>query len=152
MRIVLDTNVLVSAFVSKRGPSANILDTISTLEEITLVLSEEILEEFGDVMAREEVRERFGYTTAEIKGFTGAIRSVAEIVNMKSNFKVVEDPKDDIVLNAAYDGKAAYIVSGDRHLQDVKKFRGIRIVSPREFMTTITRRFGELIVSRKDIE
>lgn len=153
MRVTLDTNILVSAFISKQGLSANILDIVITFEEMTLILSDEILEEFEDVMAREEVTERFDYSEADIRRFSAAIRSVAKIVKMKSNFKMVEeDPKDDIVLNTAYDGKASYIVSRDSHLQNVKKFRDIRIVSPKEFMRIITRRFGELIVSRRDIE
>lgn len=153
MRVVLDTNVLVSAFISKRGHSANILDIVTTFEEMTLVLSDEILEEFEDVMAREEVRERFDYSAAEINEFASAIRSVAEIVKVKSNFRLMEeDPKDDMVLNTAYDGRATYIVSGDGHLQNLKKFRSIRVVSPRRFMRIITRRFGELILSRREIE
>ncbi len=153
MRVVLDTNVLVSAFISKRGYPANILDLITTFEEMTLVLSDGILKEFSDVIAREEVRERFGYTASEIKGFVSAIRAVAEIVNVRSTFKVVEeDPKDDVVLNTAYDGKAAYVVSGDGHLQSVKKFRGTKVVNPKEFMGVITRRFGELMVPRRDVD
>lgn len=153
MRVTLDTNVLVSAFISKRGHAANILDVVSTFEGITLVLSDEILEEFGDVMRRDEVRERFGYSDGDIREFTRAIRRVAKIVRIKSVFKVVkEDPKDDMVLNTAHDGKAAYIVSGDKHLQDVKRFRGMRIVSPTQFMRIVTRRFGELIVASKGVE
>ena len=150
MRVTLDTNVLVSAFISKYGHSASILDIVTTFDAITLVLSEEILEEFGDVMGREEVRERFDYGRTDVKEFTGAIRGVAKIISVKSSFKVVEeDPKDDMVLNTAYDGNAAYIVSGDRHLQNVRRFRGIMIVSPRQFMGIITKGFGELIVSRE---
>ncbi|MDV3278447.1 MAG: putative toxin-antitoxin system toxin component, PIN family [Nitrososphaerales archaeon] len=153
MRVVPDTNVLVSAFISKHGISANILDMAATFEEITLVLSDEILEEFGDVMARGEVRERFDYTAGEIKDFKRAIRSVADVISVESNFRAIEeDPEDDVVLNTAYDGKAAYVVSGDRHLQDLKKFKGIRIVSPRRFMRIITRKFGELIVRWNDLE
>ncbi len=152
MRVTLDTNVLVSAFVSKYGHSATILDLVTTFDEISLVLSDGILEEFEEVMGREEVRERFDYSKTDVREFATAIRGVAKIVKVKSSFKVVEeDPKDDMVLNTAYDGMAHYIVSGDRHLQNAKKFRGVRIVSPREFMRIITRGFGELIVSRREI-
>ena len=62
MRIVLDTNVLVSAFISKDGNPAALLDVALTLPEIEVVLSEEILEEFGDVLSRRKVRERFHYS------------------------------------------------------------------------------------------
>lgn len=56
MKIVLDTNVLVSAFVSKLGYSAKIIDLISTFEEIRLISSEPILTEFKDVLSRDEVK------------------------------------------------------------------------------------------------
>ncbi|MCS4540015.1 MAG: hypothetical protein HYU03_04925 [Thaumarchaeota archaeon] len=58
------------------------------------------------------------------------------LVRVKSDFKVVaDDPKDNIIINTAYDGGADYIVSGDRHLEAVKRFRGIRIVSPKSMLT-----------------
>ena len=147
MKIVLDTNVLVSAIISKLGQSARILHLISMVEEIELILSEPILEEFKDVLSRDEVKTRFDYSTSDIESFAKAINAISTIVEIKSNFKVIkEDPKDDIVLNMAYDGKAEYIVSGDHHLQNLKKFKGIKIVSPKQIMKIITKRFGEFII------
>jgi putative PIN family toxin of toxin-antitoxin system len=135
MRVTLDTNVLVSAFISKNGQLVKILDTILTFPEIKLILSDSILEEFREVISRQEVRERFDYSVNEIESFVQAIRDVSAIVEIKSNFSVVkEDPKDDIILNTAYGGKVDYIVSGDFHLQKLKKFKGIKIVSPRQMM------------------
>ena len=53
-----------------------------------------------------------------------------EVVDTKSEFKAVpDDPDDDMVINAAYDGRADYIVSGDRHLLKMKEFQGIPIVT-----------------------
>lgn len=151
MRVTLDTNVLVSAFISKRGYSADILDLITIFEEIYLVLSDEILEEFREVMNREEVRVRFAYTQADITKFEEAIRAVAEVATIRSNYRVVdEDPDDDMVINTALDGHADYIVSGNRHLKKLRRFRGIRIVSPKAFMTIIAKRFADLILSRSD--
>lgn len=147
MRIVSDTNVLVSAFISKLGHSAKILDLASMFEEIQLVLSESILDEFEDVLSRDEVKERFGYSNQEIELFARSVREISTIVEARSGFKIVkEDPKDDVVLNTAYDGKADYIVSGDRHLRNLNKFKGIKIVSPKQMMKIITRRFGEFMI------
>ena len=102
------------AFISKRGHSADILDLVATFEEISLVLSDEILKEFIEVMAREEVRTRFGYNKLDISELDEAIRGIAEIVKVESDFRAVEeDPEDDIVVNTAYDGKVDYIVSVD---------------------------------------
>jgi putative PIN family toxin of toxin-antitoxin system len=153
MRVTLDTNVLVSAFIAKQGHSADLLDLISTFEEITLVLSEEVLEEFTDVMSREEVQTRFGYSRKEISKFEIAIRDVSDVVAVKSNFRAVkEDPDDDAVVNTALDGRADYIVSGDRHLRKLRKFRGVQIVTPRAFMVLVTKRFGDLILTEGDLE
>ena len=153
MRVTLDTNVLVSAFISKLGNPADILELALVLDEITLVLSEEILEEFREVMTREEVRSRFGYSTLEISAFQEAIKGVAEIVTVGSDFKAVkEDPKDDKVVNTAFDGKAEYIVSGDKHLLKLGKFKGIRIVSPATFRGIVAKKFEGLVVSRGRLE
>jgi uncharacterized protein len=148
MRVTLDTNVLVSAFISKRGHSADVLDLIVTFDEITLILSNAILEEFMDVMGRKEVAARFDYSKTDITRFEASIRDVAEIVAVRSSLKAVrEDPDDDIVVNTAIDGRADYIVSGDRHLRELKRFQEVRIVSPRAFLTILTKRFGDLILS-----
>lgn len=152
MRVTLDTNVLVSAFISKRGQPADILDLVTTFEEITLVLSDEILKEFVEVMNREEVRTRFGYNRIDISEFEGAIRGIAEIVKVESVFRAVEEvPEDDIVVNTAYDGKVDYIVSGDRHLVKLSRFKGVQVVSPRVFLAIVTKRFGDLILSKSDV-
>lgn len=153
MRITLDTNVLVSAFISKEGQPAAILDIFLTFPEIELVLSEPILAEFKDVLSRPEVRKRFRYSGREIDQFGDAIRRVSTIVTPKSNFKVVaDDPKDDIIINSAHDGMADFLVSGDRHLLNVGSFKGIRIVNPRSMLDIIRRRFGEFIIPRRELE
>jgi hypothetical protein len=74
-------------------------------------------------------------------------------VNIKSNFKVVvDDPKDDVVLNTAYDGKASYVVSGDHHLQELRRFKGIKIVSPNQMMRIVMRKFDEFIIPKEKLE
>ncbi len=148
MRVTLDTNVLVSAFISKQGNPARILDIVTTLDEISLLLSKEILDEFRDVLSRTDVSERFQYSKQDIEEYIAAIRGVATIIKVESNFKVVkDDPNDDIILETAVDGKADFLVSGDRHLREIKSFRNVRIVSPRQFLAIIARNFGELISS-----
>jgi len=153
MRIALDTNVLVSAFISRRGQPARLLDILLTFPRIQLVSSEPILEELRDVLSREEVKERFHYSTRDIESFVRAVRNVLLRVNIKSNFKVVvDDPKDDVVLNTAYDGKASYVVSGDHHLQELRRFKGIKIVSPNQMMRIVIRKFGEFIIPKEKLE
>src|SRR3990172_9181988 len=112
MKITLDTNILVSAFISKHGQPVAILELILTFPEIELILSEQILAEFKDVMSRQEVKERFEYTSKDIDQFVDALRDASTIIKPSSNFKVVkDDPNNDVIINTAYDGNADYIVS-----------------------------------------
>lgn len=146
MKIVLDTNVLVSAFISKHGKPAVLLDLILTFSEVQLITSKPILEELESVLRRKEVRERFGYSMSDIESFIRAVQKVSLEVKIKSDFKVVaEDPKDNLVLNTAYDGKADYVVSGDKHLKGLKKFKGIKIVNPAQMIEIILKEFEKFI-------
>jgi len=146
MKLTLDTNVLVSAFISKKGQPAALMDAALILPEIELVLSEPILDEFADVLARPEVTKRFSYSLEAVQETVAQIRKNSNVVELVSTFKIVkDDPKDDIVINTAWDGKADYIVTGDHHLKELKKFRNIRIVTTSSMLNTIGRRFGEYI-------
>ncbi len=147
MRITLDTNVLVSAFIAKHGHPANLLELVLTLEDIELVLSVPILKELQDVLSRREVRTRFSYSERDVKKIIKTLFNSAKIASIKSRFRIVEeDPKDDLVINTAYEGKSDYIVSGDQHLLKLGRFRHIRIVKPRQMLEIISRKFPELIV------
>jgi len=153
MKITLDTNVLVSAFISKQGQPAAILGIILTFSEIELVSSDPILSEFREVFSRREVRERFEYSKKNIDQFVSVIRGASTIVQIKSNFIVVkEDPKDDAIINTAYDGKVDYIVTGDIHLLSLRRFKGIRIVKPRSILNIIIQRFGEFIIPKEELK
>jgi len=143
MIIALDTNVLVSAFISKAGPSARLIDIILTLEDVELVLSDEIIEEFVEVMSRDELLVRFDYSLAHVEELARLLKKSARMVKPKSRFRAVRaDPADNIVLNTAYDGNCDFIVSGDHHLLDLKKFKGIRVVSPKQMLDLLSKIIG----------
>ncbi len=153
MRLTLDTNVLLSAFVSRQGYPAKLVDIILTFPEIKLTLSEPILLEFRDVMLRDEVRERFRYSARETESFVKDIRTVASMIEVKSQLKLVkEDPNDDVVINTALDAKSDYTVSGDSHLLKIKTFRDIKIVSPKQMLKIIVEQFEELIINYEENE
>ncbi len=146
MRITLDTNVLVSAFIAKHGHSADLLELSLTVESLELVLSDGILEEFENVLMRDGVRRRFAYTRQDIKKTVATLRNLSKLVSPKSKFHVVrDDPKDNVILNCAHDGDADYIVSGDSHLLELGRFRDIKIANPKQMMDIISREFPELV-------
>lgn len=146
MRITPDTNVLVSAFISRAGQPAAVIEIAVTFPEVELVLSEPILEEFMNVLSRPEVKHRFNYSETDIANFAQVVRNSSRMVRMVSNFKVIpSDPDDNVIVNTAYDGRADYIVSGDRHLQSLKRFRSIQILGPKAMLLVFRRRFGEIL-------
>jgi putative PIN family toxin of toxin-antitoxin system len=125
MRLVLDTNVLVSALIAKEKPSKFVEKVLEKRTE--LVMSKPILDEFVKVVARPKFLEYVDET--EVKDFLQLVLGVSAFVDVRSKFNVTSDKSDNSILATAYDGKADYIVSGDRHLLQLKRFKGIRIIT-----------------------
>jgi len=131
MKVVLDTNVLVSALI-KAGKPGELLFKIAE-GKVQLILSRCILEEFIEVA--DDPRIGRYVDQEDIIAFLRVVGSVAKIVRVRSKFKVVkEDPDDDIILRTACDGRADYVVSGDSYLLSLGEFRGIRIVTVDEML------------------
>jgi uncharacterized protein len=133
MKVVLDTNVLVSALI-KAGKPRDLFNKL--VKQKQLILSRAILEEFLDVIEDSKVAK---YTNEQdVAIFLNTLGKAAKIVQIKSRFKAVkEDPDDDIIVRTAYDGKADYIVSGDRHLLALKEFKGISILTIEEMLRVL---------------
>jgi uncharacterized protein len=107
LRIVLDTNVLVSALITE-GKSRQLLEGLFVSGE-TLLISEPILDEFLRVTAEERFRRYI--QDDDVTRFLKVLLYQASFVRIKSRFKVLESP-DDEVLRTAKDGRADVIVSG----------------------------------------
>ncbi|MBT0160121.1 putative toxin-antitoxin system toxin component, PIN family [Candidatus Bathyarchaeota archaeon A05DMB-2] len=127
---MFDTNVLISAIISDGRPRELLMKGIS--KEFAIVTSDLLLRELGTVLRRP----KFKTDEDEIHRIILALMQVAEVVEVVSKFNLVkEDPKDDVVVETAYDGKANFIVSGDRHLLALNSFRGIKIVRVKQMFT-----------------
>jgi putative PIN family toxin of toxin-antitoxin system len=134
MKVVLDTNVLVSALI-KAGKPRELMLKIAE-EKIQLVLSRSILEEFLEVVDDKRVRRYV--EEDDIIAFLRVVGSIAKMVRVRSRFKVVkEDPDDDIILRTAHDSRADYIVSGDKHLLSLGEFRGTKIVTVNDMLMIV---------------
>ncbi len=133
LKVVPDTNVLVSAFIAE-GNEYKVLK-LARLGKIQLILSPEILEEFNDVISRE----RFGFSKEQISDFnTQILTTTSNFVQIKEKLDVVkDDPDDNKIVETAVSGKVDYIISGDNHLLKLKKFRKIKIVSAGEFLKSV---------------
>jgi len=122
-RVVIDTNVLVSATVG-HGKPRRLLRQV--LRGHSAVASREMLAELADVLGRD----KFSLTPGQIARFLTVYARRCEVVNLDRRVIAVDaDPDDNIVLGTAVDGRAALIVTGDKHLLALEEFEGIRIVT-----------------------
>jgi uncharacterized protein len=126
MRLVLDTNVLIAAFIA-RGTCNELLEHCVAHHEI--VTSLPLLAEFEEVLLR-----KFSFPRSETAQALRLLKSRAELVVPTSlPSEVCRDPKDDVVLGTAVGGSCQAIISGDKDLTSLVLYEDIRIVSPSEF-------------------
>ena len=134
LRIVPDTNILVSALILNRGNPRDIFNKFVN-GEIIFILSEELLAEFLDVLSRPKFNNIFEQEKID---FINLIKEFSEIIIPLEKLDIIkEDSEDNKILEVAIAGKAHYIISGDEHLLKLKEFRGIRIVNAQEFLNII---------------
>lgn len=127
-RVVLDTNVLVSALIDDGKPRKLVLEL---LDKYTVILSRQMLAELADVVSRN----KFSITSRQVDRFLSGLVRMSQLVQDIARFKVVlEDPDDDVVLNTAYTGKAEFIVTGDQHLLELDKFKKTKIVTVNQML------------------
>lgn len=131
MKIVVDTNVLVSGFFFT-GPPFRILQAWRD-GKVHIMLCQEILNEYrrvGDVLAEQ-------FPAVDLEAFLELLTIKSEMVSVtKLSESVCDDPDDDIFLACALAARAKIIVSGDKHLLKVGKYKGVKILTPRRFVDT----------------
>jgi hypothetical protein len=132
-KVVADTNVLVSA-TFWNGDSNRIIEK-AELKEIELIISKEIVEEFSGVLGYKEIQDKIKNKNLEMRRTVEKIISISTIVEPQERFQIIkEDPDDDKFLDCAVAGKADVIISWNKHLLNLKEFKGIKIVRPDEFL------------------
>ncbi len=133
MKVVLDTNVLISA-TFWNGDSSKIMEKIEK-KELDLVTSKEIIEEYIKVLEYKEIQEKIKNKNLEMKRTIEKIISISIVVEPQKTFEVVkEDPGDNKFLDCAFEGNVDFIISQDKHLLKLKIFSGIQIFTPIEFL------------------
>ena len=136
-RIVLDTNVLVSAVLNKQDAPAAIVNAVIN-GDYSLISSPAILEEALRVFSYPKIRQllqKNRVSSQEIETFIHQIAGICIIVPGKLQIDAVQkDISDNMFLSCAIEGKADFIVSGDHHLTELKNFHKIPILPPAEFI------------------
>lgn len=131
MRVVVDTNVFISSLLNTEGNPRKVID-LWRFEKITLCLSKEILAEYFAVLGR------FGMSEEPEGGelvqlFQKRYNQVF-LTSIPKISAISGDPADNKFIECAVAADAKYIISGDRHLLNLKVFKGIRILPPTKFL------------------
>ena len=132
MNVVCDTNVLISGILF--GGHARQILRLSSQGVITNFISPDILRELEDVL----LRPKFGIHTEQVLSIISLVKDSFELVvpNLRVD-KILNDPDDNHILETAAEADASFIISGDKHLLDLMEWKGIRVISPAEFMEKI---------------
>jgi len=126
--VVIDTNVFVSALTG--GTASRKILMFLKIGRFKLIISEELLTEITGVLSRP----KFKFDKNNLDRILRYITRRSHIVFPKEKVSVCRDPKDNIVLECAVAGKADFIVTGDKDLLSLKKFRKTSIISPHQFL------------------
>ena len=130
MRVIIDTNVLVSRLLIAGSVSAQAVDRALTQGEV--VVSEATMEELADVLSRNKW-ERY-VSLEDRQEFIRRFLRVATMVPVLSEVTDCRDPKDNQYLALASDVEADYIVTGDKDLLALHPWRCTEIITPADFL------------------
>ncbi len=132
MRIVLDTNVALSALLW-RGTPYQLLQSLRRSEHVQIFSSPVLLTELGTVLARPVPTRRLALLgTPAYEVLTQYIRAIELVTPVSIPRAVAADPDDDHVIAAAIAAQADLVITGDKALLAVGRYEDIRIVSPAE--------------------
>jgi putative PIN family toxin of toxin-antitoxin system len=128
-RVVVDTNILVSQLILPDSLPAQVLAQIEMRS--VFLFSESTMYELADVLSRPKF-DRYVSREAR-KGFIQRIGRIAEFVPIIQTVRECRDPKDDRILEVAWNGQAETIITGDADLVAMNPWRGIDILRPPEY-------------------
>jgi putative PIN family toxin of toxin-antitoxin system len=138
IRAVYDTNIVVSGTLTPGlTPPSQIIDAVVD-GRVTLVSSHILIDEYLDVLSRTKFVRRLaaiGKTADELVSDYLHLVEIIEVIAIPT--AVAGDPDDDHVLACALSGHAEYIVSGDKHLLQLKQYEDIQICTAREFLNVL---------------
>lgn len=129
-RVVVDTNVFFSGIAF--GGKPNLIIKRVLLEQVITFSSPVLLAELAEILSK-----KAGYPNKRIDQIINQLKEVCVIVQPIKSIQVCRDPKDNWVLEAAVEGSCDYVITGDRDLLDLKKYKNIFILTPSDFLARI---------------
>src|SRR5687767_4285145 len=120
MKVVVDTNIVVSSYIVQNGKPAQVLNYWKN-RAFDLLVSEQLLAEYEEVLKYTRIRKRHLMNDKEIAGLIEDFREFAILIEPSVTLNVIsDDPDDNRVLECAEEGGAEYIISGDPDILDLK--------------------------------
>jgi len=132
MRVVLDTNIIIAAFAS-RGLCAELFEVC--LVDHTIVISKHILSEI-----QKKLIEKIHLPKSTFQNIIDYFRSIAEVFEPENVESVCRDKDDNKIIGTALAGSARFIITGDGDLLALKKYKGVRMINPREYWSLLRKR------------
>ncbi len=128
MKVVFDTNIFISALAIPGSRAENAILKIIEGGD-SLVISKEIINEVLLVLSTKFSRDREALSHVAIN-----LSELARLVNPTKRIRVLKDEEDNRILECALCGKADAIVTGDKQMLKVKEYKGIKIISLKEYL------------------
>lgn len=129
-RVVIDTNVFISGVLSTTSAPARCVEAVVSSGQ--LVATEATLKELFERLLSPKFDPYL--TRARREELLSRLVSVVEIIEVVQQVRACRDPHDDKLLEAAVNGRADVIITGDKDLLELHPFRGVAIVSPAEYL------------------
>ena len=131
-KVTLDTNILISALGWKGNPNQVFSKVVNG--EVEMIISDEQFSELEETLEYP----KFQFTEEQKNRFKSLILEIAKFIKPVEKIDTIKnDPDDNMVLEAAVAGNVDYIVTGDSDLLELKEFRGIKIITAKEFLEAI---------------
>jgi len=127
-KVVIDTNVFISAFYLPESRPAEVVH-FARKRKVLKFISLKILEEVDRILQKKLL-----WDQAKTQSALAQIRKFSEIVSPQEHLAVITDDPDNRILECALEAQVDFIVSGDKHLLNLKTYRGITIVTPVDFL------------------
>ena len=136
MKIVADTNLIISRTISASGAAAEIMRRWQS-GQFELLVSAPILVEYRRALAYDRVRERHGLDDNALDTLIASLAEYAMLIDPQERLAVVDDDPDDKFIECAVAGQADYLVTRDNHLLSLGASRGVAILLPAAFLAIL---------------
>ncbi len=133
LRIVLDSNILVGAFLTPKGESWEILRQAKNHK---LYLSLFILSEVEHTLQRDRIRRKYSFTDDELHTYIIDLVMKSALLDPQLSLTVCQDPDDNAILACAVEAEADYLVTRNtKHFP--RTYKGVVVIQPKEFLKVL---------------